>query len=123
MVNRYNNRCRCNHDDRDCDENFSACRGSQNRMSGGSGNITGAQNQLLTRLRKVDFALADTILYLDAYPNCKAAMEYYKKLVDEHKTLTEKLAQLGLPLTATSNCADTWEWINSPWPWEYDANL
>ena len=90
---------------------------------GGSGNLSGAQNQLLTRLRKVDFALADTILYLDAYPNCKTAMEYYKKLVDEHKTLTEKLAQLGLPLTATSNCADTWEWINSPWPWEYDANL
>ena len=92
-------------------------------MSGGAGNITGAQNQLLTKLRKVDFALADTILYLDAYPHCKAAMEYYKKLVDEHKMLTEKLAQIGLPLTATSNYSDSWEWINSPWPWEYDANL
>lgn len=79
--------------------------------------------ELMNRLRKVDFAIVDTVLYLDAYPNCKAAMENYKKLIPEREMLMQKLAELGKPMTCYENFSDTWEWINSPWPWEYEANV
>lgn len=85
--------------------------------------MNGTQSQLMNRLRKVDFALADTILYLDAYPQCKAAMEYYKKLLGERAVLLEKLSQNGMPLTAMSNYSDSWNWTDSPWPWEYEGNV
>lgn len=95
----------------------------------GGGNCSGPDNngnmdsRLMNKLRKVDFALVDTILYLDAYPHCKAAMEYYKNLLSERAVLLEKFAQKGIPLTAMSNYSDSWNWTDSPWPWEYEANV
>lgn len=114
-MNRYRNdsSCACN------SNNGGNCAGSNN----GSTSMNGTQSQLMNRLRKVDFALSDTILYLDAYPQCKAAMEYYKKLLGERTVLLEKLSQNGIPLTAVSNYSDSWNWTNSPWPWEYEANV
>ena len=85
--------------------------------------MSSAQAQLINKLRKINFAIYDTILYLDAYPHCKAALEYYKKLVAESNTITEQLANSGMPMTAMENRGETWNWINSPWPWEYEANV
>lgn len=98
-----------------------------NSQNGGNGSSQGGTNgnasSLLKRLRKVDFAISDTILYLDAYPHCRAALEYYKKLVAEHHELCDKLASLGMPMSAIDNSSDSWRWIDSPWPWEYEANV
>ena len=85
--------------------------------------MNAAHSQLMNNLRKVDFALVDTVLYLDAYPHCKAAMEYYKKLLKERAVILEKLEKSGMPLTAMSNYSDSWNWIDSPWPWEFEANI
>ena len=74
---------------------------------------------LLQRIRQIDFALYDTILYLDAYPNCRKALAHYHSLLDMKNKLTaEYQAQFG-PITAFGNDSRTeWNWTKTPWPWE-----
>ena len=103
--------------------NSNANMGNCNSHNQNNGSMSSAQAQLINKLRKINFAIYDTILYLDAYPHCKAALEYYKKLVAESNTITEQLANSGMPMTAMENRGETWNWINSPWPWEYEANV
>ena len=101
----------------------SACNSQNGGCNSQNGGMNGNTSSLLKRLRKVDFAIVDTMLYLDAYPNCKAALEYYKKLVTERHELAKKLAEHGSPMNVMSNLGDEWDWIKSPWPWEYEANV
>lgn len=78
---------------------------------------------MLDRIRKVDFSLVDTILYLDAYPCSADALAYYHKLKDGKDELVKKYEAMYGPLTAYGNDSESdWNWIKGPWPWEYDAN-
>ena len=90
-------------------------------------NISHANNcegkRLKTELQKIDFALYETILYLDIYPNCQKALSYYKKLVAEREDILLKLTKDKQPINNMSVYADTWTWTDSPWPWELDANV
>ena len=75
------------------------------------------------RLQKVDFALVETVLYLDAYPHCRVALDYYHKLLAEREKLVAALADGGSPISAYSNTScESWDWIDGPWPWQFDAN-
>lgn len=75
------------------------------------------------RIKEIDFALADTILYLDVYPCKKEALEYYHKLLCTRQTLVKMYEDAVGPLTAYGNVSPgDWDWIRSPWPWEADAN-
>ena len=100
-----------------------SCNSQNGGCNSQNGGMNGNTSSLLKRLRKVDFAIVDTMLYLDAYPHCKAALEYYKKLVAEHNDLCKKLADAGMPMSAIDNSTNGWRWIDSPWPWEYEANV
>jgi len=95
-------------------------------MNGNAGNIhstaSSSKSMLLKKLQKVDFSLVDTVLYLDAYPHCKKALDYYHKLLAERENLIVKLNEAGVTLNNMSNTSDTWEWTDSPWPWEFEAN-
>ena len=82
-----------------------------------------SKKQMLAKLQAIDFSLADTVLYLDAYPNCKKALEYYHKLLAERDILAAKLNDDGVVLNNMSNTNDSWDWTNGPWPWEYEANI
>ena len=39
----------------------------------------------LKKLRAIDFALQETVLYLDAYPQNKQALRYYHRLIKERE--------------------------------------
>lgn len=81
-----------------------------------------SHSRLMERLRKVEFALTEVCLYLDAYPECEEALEYYHKLVAMHEKLVEEY-QAYAPLTHMGNRSQkSWDWINSPWPWHYESN-
>ena len=83
----------------------------------------GASKTLMRKLQSIDFALAETVLYLDAYPHSKPALDYYHKLLCERERICEALAKSGVPTTCRDNVSTTdWEWINSPWPWQTEAN-
>ena len=92
----------------------------RNNMGSGCNNTA---KQLMSKLQTVDFSLVDVILYLDAYPHCKKAMEYYRKLLAEKEALSKKLCEAGIPVNNMSNTSDSWKWTDGPWPWEYEANI
>lgn len=74
---------------------------------------------LMQKLRQVDFALYDTILYLNAYPNCRKALAHYHTLMDMHKQLKEEYESTHGPVTAFGNKSkSSWDWTETPWPWE-----
>ena len=80
-------------------------------------------NATLKKLRAIDFALQETVLYLDAYPQNKQALRYYHKLIKEREQLMESYQSHCGPLTMYGNTnQNAWDWINGPWPWDPDAN-
>ena len=78
----------------------------------------------LRRLQAIDFALADLILYLNAYPHSAEALAYYHELREERKQLLSTAPQGTFPaLTAMDNhTPNQWTWVLGPWPWENEAN-
>ncbi len=78
---------------------------------------------LKSRLRQVDFAITEVVLYLDAYPECNKALDYYHRLVDEREQLVSAINSQCGPMTHYGNVSkDSWHWIDSAWPWKYEAN-
>ncbi len=79
-------------------------------------------SNLLEQIRKLDFAIYETVLYLDAYPNSREALDYYHKLIGQREILAQEY-RLQSPLTIfDNNSTESWDWIKSPWPWKYEAN-
>ena len=75
------------------------------------------------RLRAVEFAMVDTALYLDVYPDCRGALEHYHKLMKERDALVAVVNKTYGPLTIGDvQSDDRWNWVDGPWPWEPDAN-
>ena len=80
---------------------------------------TSPSEALMQKIRQVDFALYDTILYLDAYPNCRKALSHYHTLLEMHRKLTAEYESEYGPITAFGNESKTsYDWTASPWPWE-----
>ncbi len=78
---------------------------------------------MMKKLRTIDFALAETNLYLDAYPDSSSALEYYGKLLCERERLAAAINASCSPLTAREHTGTTrWKWTDGPWPWQPEAN-
>ena len=77
---------------------------------------------LQKRLQALDFAIVETTLYLDVYPDCKKALEYHKRLLKEREMLVQAMRGACGPNTAWEEQTDGWAWVKGPWPWEPDAN-
>ena len=135
MVNRFNPRSNIQ---RNTDCSRKSCSGEHEKSNMGiteRGNGVGHVQSngcglntdckaLLRKLQMIDFAIVDTVLYLDAYPECGKALSHYNKLICERegvrKALSEKCKR---PMSSFENAsADSWDWISSPWPWEASAN-
>ena len=77
----------------------------------------------LNQIRAIDFAIQETVLYLNAYPGCRQALEFYHHLIAQRKQLMEHYEKEHGPLTMYGNTShSSWDWIEGPWPWEPDAN-
>ena len=103
------------------DQYMSAC--NINNGSGCSASNTSCK-QKLKKLREIDFAITDTVLYLDAYPECEEALKYYQALKKEREALVNDMNKNACPPISNQHAAysGAWDWIDSPWPWEPDAN-
>ena len=72
---------------------------------------------------EVEFAITEAVLYLDAYPECAEALNYYHRLLEERKMLLQSINSQCGPMTHYGNISkETWLWTNGPWPWKYEAN-
>ena len=83
-------------------------------------NNCNSKERLMKAYQAYSFAAYDTLLYLDAYPDCRDALETYnkyQKMADKAKSEYE--SRFG-PITAPAD-ADSWQWTNSPWPWQIEG--
>ena len=89
----------------------------------GCGGGSARCNKLMEQIRAVDFALYETVLYLDVYPHSCDALETYRKLRARSEELHAEYESVCGPLTALGIQSDTsWDWMSKPFPWEYDAD-
>lgn len=77
---------------------------------------------MLSKIRSLSFCVLDTALYLDAYPDCQEALCHYNKAREELYKYTAEYERTHGPLTLYRNTGNTWQWTESPWPWECEAN-
>ena len=118
MVDRYNNgRYRGN----SCVRNGNA---RKENVECGCNQREDNCNSKLEKLRMIDFSIIDTILYLDAYPECKAALGYYHKLKKQREELVCELSEsCDMPITNFDHSNESaWIWTKGPWPWDPCAN-
>ncbi len=81
------------------------------------------RTSLLQKIREINFSLAETVLYLDAYPDHGKALDYYHRLAEESAELTKQYESTYGPLTVGGNKSrQSWDWVKTPWPWEPEAN-
>ena len=77
----------------------------------------------LRQLQNYHFAAYDMLLYLDTHPGDKKAFELFKDLVKKYMTLRAEYEKNYVPLTGFASAnSTTFDWIDSPWPWEKEAN-
>ena len=82
------------------------------------------ENNRMAMTRQIDaldFALVELNLFLDTHPCDEKALEtfaLYRKHRDEK--IAEYEACFGpMVRTAADVDCDHWDWIDSPWPWEF----
>ena len=77
----------------------------------------------MQKLRALDFAITETVLFLDAYPENRQALDYYHQLLDARRQLLATHEKKCGPMTIYGNVSrNSWDWVEGPWPWEADAN-
>ncbi len=80
------------------------------------------RQKLLQKFQEANFAVVETVLYLDTHPGDKSALACYDQYVEMRdaamKAYTEKFGPLeNLALSPS----DRFSWVDNPWPWEVDA--
>ena len=92
-----------------------------NSMGNGTANVSCREKMKM--LQALNFAIQETVLYLDAYPDCSQALDYYHSLIEQRKAVLEAYETACGPTNMYGNKSRTsWDWVKGPWPWELDAN-
>ena len=92
---------------------YNNCSAARNGCGGA------AETALMRKIQEVDFSIYEIVLYLDAYPDCAEALNYYHTLLDMRAMLTAEYEKKFGPLTAFSNVSRSfWDWTKTPWPWQ-----
>ncbi|MGD6969321.1 spore coat protein CotJB [Rossellomorea vietnamensis] len=77
---------------------------------------------LLERRQIVEFALLDLQLYFDTRAADKIALKQFNQLSAVSQELKALYERKFSPLLGNgfSQSKMTWQWVNSPWPWQID---
>ncbi len=82
-----------------------------------------SREESLRQLQRYNFAAYDMLLFLDTHPDDKKAFELFRSLVERRKAAKEEFEKEYGPLTAWDSAEyDCFKWIDSPFPWEKEAN-
>ena len=86
--------------------------------------MTAKQCEMLKKINEVSFAMTDAQLFLDTHPCSGDAMRYFEKMRILRSRLMAEYAEMFTPLTVQdASEADSWSWVEGPWPWQYEANI
>ncbi|KAJ50867.1 spore coat protein JB [Clostridium tetanomorphum] len=79
---------------------------------------------LLRQICALNFVLEDLSLYLNTHPTDGEALAKYNSCVVSANALKKKYEScFGMLSEHSSQSPCPWQWINEPWPWEYEANF
>lgn len=78
------------------------------------------QYNAIRTVARYAFAMIDTELYLDAYPNDGDALAYYTEMKKARDAAVADYEDKYGPLTADSaaSAGQKWRWTDGPWPWQ-----
>ncbi len=79
------------------------------------------RSQLMNHINQVSFAVDEVKLYLDTHPCDTEALEYFRQMSHQRNHALKEYAAAYGPLTvdtADDSCAERWNWVNEPWPWQ-----
>lgn len=82
------------------------------------------KSKMLNMINALDFALLEMTLFLDTHPTDQKAFklrEEYMKKRDDMIMEYEKVYGPYIVTTRNVHPKNYWQWISSPWPWEYVA--
>lgn len=79
---------------------------------------------LRDRLLAYDFRVHELNLYLDTHPSDSEALREFRESVEEFENIKrEYISRGGIWTVTDADCAQRFEWIESPWPWEYTEEV
>jgi spore coat protein JB len=82
---------------------------------------TDRNTALLERIQKLSFVKCELELYLDTHPTCRAALDYYRKTIEQLEAATTEYHNLVGPIVASGVMnGERWTWVDEPWPWFRD---
>ena len=76
------------------------------------------RDELMLRIQKLAFAKVEAELFLDTHPDCKAALDYYNKIVEELDGAMAEYQDAYGPIRAEAVGHERWSWVDTPWPWQ-----
>ena len=80
-------------------------------------NSNQTRDDMLERIKSLNFAITELALYLDTHSNDEKALCLHRKYCKEYRELTDKYQKVYGPLTIEFPC-NKWRWLEEPWPWE-----
>ncbi|AYD41180.1 spore coat protein CotJB [Clostridium fermenticellae] len=81
------------------------------------------KKELLKQISAVDFVLVDLHLYLNTHPSDCDAISKYNSISVEANRLKQNYEKYFGPLAYGAYSECPWQWMDEPWPWEYEANF
>lgn len=79
--------------------------------------------EMLKQIAAIDFTLIDLQLYLNTHPTDQEVLSQYNMISMQARMMRQNYEGFYGPLcSGGAASAYPWQWINEPWPWEYEAN-
>ena len=82
-----------------------------------SNSCDNTREEMLERIKCLNFAIIELGLYLDTHPDDEKALCLHRKYCKEYRELTDNYQKVYGPLTIQFPC-NKWRWLEEPWPWE-----
>lgn len=80
--------------------------------------------ELKKEITAVHMMLVELKLYLNTHPSDREAIAQHNSYVKQFRELTDEYNQCYGMLTPNDALSPyPWQWINQPWPWDYEANF
>lgn len=89
----------------------------ENNVNGCMKNRREIRQDMMSKIKSLNFAITDISEYLDTHPNDKKAICLHREYTNELNELEDKYQRIFGPLTMHFPC-NRWRWIEEPWPWE-----
>lgn len=79
---------------------------------------------LKREITAVHMMLEDLQLYLNTHPSDREALTIRNNYAKQYRILIDEYNKRDQMLNQDDSLSQyPWQWVNEPWPWEYEANF